>query len=142
MENLFCPFFVTFKSRNVLESRIHYFEWSFLYWNYLFFKTYQSIQSTCFKNDWIAWINLFVLKLARFFHSLYRLSLSWTFYTLQKNPAVSDMATWRTNRFMLKTLCTHLSGSNLWNLNVLLSWICFNSFNYQLLHITKCCTLQ
>ena len=36
--------------------------------------------------------------------------------------------------FRLNTLCTHLSGSNLWNLNVLLPLICFNSFNFQILN--------
>ena len=30
----------------------------------------------------------------------------------------------------LKTICTHLSGSNLWNLKVLLPLICLNSFNF------------
>ena len=39
-------------------------------------------------------------------------------------------------------LCTHLSGSNLWNLNVLFPLICFNSLNFQLLQWTQFCTLQ
>ena len=38
--------------------------------------------------------------------------------------------------FRLKKLCPHLSGSNLWNLIVLLPLICFNSFNFQLLKCT------
>ena len=43
---------------------------------------------------------------------------------VQKNPALSDMAT--DLFFRLNTLCTHMFGSNLWNLNVLLPLI----FNY------------
>ena len=54
-------------------------------------------------------------------------SLFWTLCTLQKNPALRDVATWRTNRliFRLNTLCSHLSGSDLWNSNVLLPLTCF-----------------
>ena len=45
---------------------------------------------------------------------LFKARLSWTFCTLQKNPALSDMATWWTLFLRLNTLCTHLYGSNVW----------------------------
>ena len=60
--------------------------------------------------------------------------MSWIFCTLQKNPSLMWQHDKPTDSFFrLNTLCTHLSGSNLWNLNVLLSLICFNSLNFQLL---------
>ena len=58
---------------------------------------------------------------------------------VQKNPALSYMATEEPTDlcFRLYTLCTHLNGSNLWNLNVLLPLICFNSLDFQLVQCTK-----
>ena len=81
----------------------------------------------------------FIAKGARFLLQCTKCSRPAPLYNGEKHfvhcRRILHWSIWQHNKptdlsIRLNTLCTHMSGSNLWNLNGLLPLICFNSFNF------------